>query len=188
MQRTSRLTLSFILSCLSCGAPMAGSTPTSSSESSSAEAAGSDAPPAEAPRSDGGWKTFTYAPGVTVEMPGTPVDAGVAGVFGLKRGEGRGLSVQCMESGNKKERADTLAGMRRGIIGERKLLSEKKVTRGSATGIRLDIATETTAGTTKMHVLLLSGQERSCTFISIASGDSADESDTERFLGSAKVE
>jgi hypothetical protein len=156
---------------------------------SAPEASASEAPIAEAPptKSDDPWKTFTYAPGITVDMPGTPVDAGIAGVFALKRGVGTGFSVQCMDSGNKKERAETLIGMRRGVIGERKLLSEKKVTRGDVTGIRLDIATETTAGVTKMHVLLLPGQAHTCNFTSIVSGDSGEE-ETERFLGSAKVE
>lgn len=198
MQRTSLLALAIGLACVSCGAPKNGpassASPETTSDAPSADAS-SPTPSAHAPsdgasaaKSDDGWKTFTYAPGVTVDMPGKPADAGVGGVFALKRGEGRGLSVQCMDGGgSKKDTTDMLAGMRRGVLGERKLLSEKKITRGDATGTRLDIATETTAGTTKMHVLLLAGQRHLCNFTSIVSG-SAPDADTDRFLESAKVD
>ena len=131
------------------------------------------------------WKTFTYAPGVTVEMPGTPTDAG-ADVVVLKRGEGRGLSVQCMDSGTPAHAAQLLLGARSGIIGDRTLLSEKKVTRGNAKGMRLEIATA--SGATGLHVLLLAGPAHLCNFTSIVSDRAAADSETERFLASAKVD
>jgi hypothetical protein len=166
-----------------CGASMSSPDAASSRSVETASPAPSSAPDASASL----WRTFTYAPGVTVEMPGTPIDAGVAHVFVLKRADGRGLSVQCSDGGTAQQRAETLAGMRRGVIGARKLVSEKKVARGSAKGVELDVVTETTAGTTHLRVLLLAGDGHACTFTSIVSG-SAPDTETDRFLASALVE
>lgn len=183
------LSLSFALLTPACAASPGGAPPTEARATTEA-ATESDVPASAEPAATAdSWATFTYAPGVTVEMPGTPVDAGIAGVFALKRGEGIGMSVQCMDAGpTKKARADGLAGMKRGVIGERKLLSENKVSRGSAEGYRLEIETETNLGVTRMHVLLLAGTKRLCNFNSMVSGSDANPADTERFLESARVD
>lgn len=173
----------------------AGSSPTASA---SASAASSDEPSGDVasatstaatstPASADGWTTFEYGPGVHAEMPGTPTDTGVSGVFALKRGQGSGMSIQCTDGGaSKKERSDTLTGMKRGIVGERKLVSEKKVQRGDAEGVRLEVETQTTAGVTRLHVLLLAGSQQICSFTSITDA-SAPMTDTDRFLDSAAV-
>ncbi len=134
------------------------------------------------------WSTITVAPGLTVDMPGVPIEA-EAGVLVLKRnGEGNNLAVQCQElAGPQAKRERFIRGARVGVIGDKRVIAETPVMLGGHKGLRLDLESETSAGRTRAHIVLVAGSMHVCNFMAFETAPSPELVGTERFLSSAKL-
>lgn len=140
-----------------------------------------------------GWKSFEPTAGVSVLVPGEPQNLGGvpdSPVFGVKRPSGSAFMVSCTDLGahaSAKDVRDTIAGMRKGKIGERAVRSEKAVERDGMKGHRLEIVMETTKGKLIMNELLLGQGRLACDF-SVLVKEGVDESkDVDRFFDSATL-
>ena len=91
--------------------------------------------------------------------------------------------AMCLES---KEPDEGFIGMRRGKIGERKVLSEKPDD-GRGKGARLAIELVTDKGILVSNELLLKGKDRVCSFTALVPQTNDEAADIERFFDSARV-
>ena len=137
------------------------------------------------------WRSVEPVAGVSVLMPGAPEDLGSAAgsaLLGVKTPAGGAFTAMCMSLGDGPT-DEALAGMRRGKIGDRKLLSEKKYAERGLTGVVLEIELETTKGRFVSHELLV-GSKRSvaCAFTALVPDGVDAAKDIERFFGSVKME
>jgi hypothetical protein len=158
--------------------------PTSGSAASAAINASALPPRGEPP---GGW-TLLAPPGAgySVFVPGVAekLDTGMSELHAVKRPSGSAYMAMCMTTD---EPDEAFKGMRRGKIGERKLLSAKPMTDGRK-GERLAIELETDKGILVSNELLLLGKDRVCSFSALVPRATDEGADVDRFFASARLE
>lgn len=124
--------------------------------------------------------------GYSVFMPGVAekLDTDVADMRAVKRPSGSAYLAMCTSS---TEPDEGFKGMRRGKIGERKLLSATKIDDGRK-GERLAIELLTDKGVMVSNELLLIGRAGVCSFSALVPQAVDEAADIDRFFASARIE
>ena len=158
--------------------------------SASAIASASAPPPQGDPPT--GWSLLRPAGGgYSVFVPGVPekLDSGLSEMQVIKRASGSAYMAMCMEAGKtERENDETFEGVRRGKIGERKVLSTAAVDDGRGKGERLAIQLETDKGIYVSNELIFRGKRQVCSFSALVPATSDEKADIEKFFASVRLE
>jgi hypothetical protein len=97
--------------------------------------------------------------------------------------------AMCMEAGkSQKDNDETFEGMRRGKVGDRKVLSTVPVDDGRGKGERLAIELETDKGIYVSNELLFRGKRQVCSFSALVPATSDEKADVDKFFASVRLE
>lgn len=159
-------------------------------ESSPSAAASAPAPPRGEPPA--GWSLLAPAgAGYSVWVPGKAekLDTGLSEMHAVKRASGSAYMATCTEAGkNEKENDETFEGVRRGKIGERKVLSTAVVDDARGKGERLAVEMETDKGTYVSNELIMRGKRQVCSFSALVPATSDEKADVDQFFASVRLE
>ena len=184
--RDSTIAISFMLLLLAC--EKSEKKRTRSEDEPARSAVASNSAVALAPRGEppAGWSLLQPAGGgYSVFLPGVAekLDGALSELWAVKRPSGSAFMATCSTS---KQPEETFKGMRRGKIGERKLISAAPIADGRK-GERLAIELDTDKGKLISNELLLVGDDRVCSFSALVPASADEKADVDRFFDSARL-